>query len=230
MYSDLLKTPSKDTVIWHYFSLSKFLSLLNDSCLYFSRYDQLFDSMEGKLSSPDINLYAKFASGIPERIKKNGIGIGCGYINCWVMSEEELYLMWNTYSSLEEGIAIKSSIGKLIDSFDPSDPREVVISDIKYLDYENEYTFDKMEGRINALASYFCKRNYFSQEKELRLLYYDSKIKYHHNILGVKFNVSLESLIDEIYISPKAKKWFVDLIYEELKLHGINKRQRISRL
>ena len=65
--------------------------------------------------------------------------INTGFINCWVISNVELYLMWNTYSSLDKGLAIKTTIGNLIDSLDPCDDREVFISDVNYIDYYHDY-------------------------------------------------------------------------------------------
>lgn len=224
-----LTLPSKETVIWHYFSLAKFLSLLNDSKLYFPRSDKFEDQMEGRFSAADKNLYEIMGNpSMPERIEKGCAG--CAYINCWVMSEEELFLMWSAYSSLEEGIAIKSSVGNLISSLDASDTREIYISNVSYIDYEKQRTFDKTGRIVNALAPYFCKRKYFSQERELRLVHYDFHIRPHHNIEGMEFDVALETLIDEIWMAPKAHDWFVDMVNKELKLHDISIQAKISKL
>lgn len=215
-------TPDKETIVWHYFSLAKFLSLLNDKQLFFQRSDRFFDSKEGKLSSMDKRLYEYYhVSNLIDRAESGGLG--CCYVNCWVMSNVELYLMWSTYSSLCEGIAIKSTVGNLIKSLDPNEEKEVMISDVKYIDYESDYTFDKTGGMANAIAPYFCKRQYFSQEQELRLAHYDPNMRIHHNVYNMKFDVSLESLIDEVWIAPDAENWYVDLVKKELSFHGIDK-------
>ena len=218
-------TPPRETVIWHYFSLAKFLCLLNNSTLYFPRSDQFEDKMEGKMSVMDKKLYEKIARSVPEMIEK-GIN-GCFYINCWVMSDEELYLMWNTYSSLNEDIAIKSTVGNLIDSLDVNDKRNIIISKVNYINYEDD---DETGGFSNILAPHFCKRQYFKQENELRLVYYDYYIRPPHNILGINFAVSLNTLIDEIWISPKATKWYHDLVEKEIMLHGLSKKVLSSKL
>lgn len=220
-------TPDKGTIVWHYFSLAKFLSLLNDKQLFFLRSDLFFDTKEGKLSSMDKRLYNYYnASSIADRSERGGLG--CCYINCWVMSDVELYLMWNTYSSLKEGIAVKSTIGNLINALDPKETKDIIISDVKYIDYETEYTFDKTGGIANALAPYFCKRKFFSQEQELRLVHYDPYMRFSHNVYNMKFAVSLEKLIDEVWIAPEAEDWYVDLIKKELTLHGIGNPVFIS--
>lgn len=215
------RTPDRDTVIWHYFSLSKFLSLLNDKKLYFNRSDLFYDTKEGEISELDKNMLNSYSSDITYRIENNGLGYY--YVHCWVMYQEELYLMWNTYSSLEEGVAIKTTIGDLINSLDPNDPREIIISDVRYMDYENDYTFEKTGGIVNLLAPLFCKRRYFSQEKELRLVYHNHSMRLSENDKGVLFDVNLDKLINEIWVAPDATEWFYNLIDKEIKLHGISK-------
>ena len=149
--------------------------------------------------------------------------LGCTFINCWIMSDTEQYLMWTAYSSIDEGIAIKTTVGKLIDSLDPNDKRSIYISDVNYIDYESQYTFDKTGGFANLLAPFFCKGKYFKQEKELRMIYSDYEIDSRSPIEGVKFIVSLNNLIDEVWIAPKAKGWYEDVIKKELSLHNIKK-------
>ena len=146
------------------------------------------------------------------------------------MSNVELYLMWNTYSSIKKGIAIKSTIGHLIDALDSNDNRCIYVSDVKYIDYTQESTFTKAGGFANDLARYFCKRDYFQQEKELRLVYYDFKANLNDNMKGVNFKISLNTLIDEIWIAPKAEEWYETLINDELKLHKIKKKVKRSLL
>ena len=226
---EALSLPPSNTVIWRYLSLAKFISLLNDSKLFFSRSDKFEDCMEGKMSVMDKKIYESWgASNIAERMERGGLG--CAFINCWVMSEEELYLMWSAYSSLTEGVAVKSSIERLINSLDANDKREIYISDVQYLDYEKQNTFDKTGKILNALAPYFCKRSYFNQERELRMVHYDYKMRPNKDNCYVEFDVCLDTLIDEIWVSPKAAPWFVKLIDKELELHSINRKANISRM
>lgn len=211
-------------------SLDKFLSLLNDKQLFFAREDMFPDIKEGKRSILDLALYNNAVSGISDIIEKDPFG--CGFINCWVMSDVDLYLMWNTYSSLDKGIAIKSTIGNIIVSLDSNDERCVYISDVKYMDYSKDYTFDKAGGSANDFARYFCKRKYFEQENELRLVYYDYRMMLNdkQSPLGLKFSVSLDTLIDEIWIAPQANDWYENLIKEEIKKHGIAKPIKHSQI
>ncbi len=210
------KTPSRDTVIWRYLTLPKFLSLLNCEQLYFSRYDKFFDAQEGVLTDLD----KKFCDSITPRLSHK---IGCVYINCWVISDVELYLMWLAYSSIDEGVAIKTTVGNLIDSLDSKDERDIFISNVDYIDYQNQYTFDKSKGFVVLLAPFFCKGKYFQQENELRLVHIDFDLSCEDSVFGKLFSVSLETLIDEIWISPKAEAWFANVIESEITLHNLHK-------
>jgi len=203
-------------------SLSKFLSLINNEELYFARHDKFFDAQEGILSDPDKSFFDSKVPGISSRMKCENLG--CTYINCWIMSDTEQYLMWTAYSSIDEGIAIKTTVGNLIDSLDPNDKRSIYISDVNYIDYKSQYTFDKTGGFANLLAPFFCKGKYFEQEKELRLIYNNYEIDERNKIEGVQFKVSLDTLIDEIWIAPVARTWFEEIVKKELILHNIHKQ------
>lgn len=215
-------TPNRKTIIWRYMSLSKFLSLINNEELYFARHDKFFDAQEGILSDPDKSFFDSKVPGISSRMKCENLG--CTYINCWIMSDTEQYLMWTAYSSIDEGIAIKTTVGNLIDSLDPNDKRSIYISDVNYIDYKSQYTFDKTGGFANLLAPFFCKGKYFEQEKELRLIYNNYEIDERNKIEGVQFKVSLDTLIDEIWIAPVARTWFEEIVKKELILHNIHKQ------
>lgn len=215
-------TPNRKTIIWRYMSLSKFLSLINNEELYFARHDKFFDAQEGILSDPDKSFFDSKVPGISSRMKCENLG--CTYINCWIMSDTEQYLMWTAYSSIDEGIAIKTTVGNLIDSLDPNDKRSIYISDVNYIDYKSQYTFDKTGGFANLLAPFFCKGKYFEQEKELRLIYNNYEIDERNKIEGVQFKVSLDTLIDGIWIAPVARTWFEEIVKKELILHNIHKQ------
>jgi len=215
-------TPNRKTIIWRYMSLSKFLSLINNEELYFARHDKFFDAQEGILSDPDKSFFDSKVPGISSRMKCENLG--CTYINCWIMSDTEQYLMWTAYSSIDEGIAIKTTVGNLIDSLDPNDKRSIYISDVNYIDYKSQYTFDKTGGFANLLAPFFCKGKYFEQEKKLRLIYNNYEIDERNKIEGVQFKVSLDTLIDEIWIAPVARTWFEEIVNKELILHNIHKQ------
>jgi hypothetical protein len=56
--------PSDDTIIWRFMSLSKFLSLITQSALFFCQHARLKreDPYEGTLSRPNLELLQKMSS------------------------------------------------------------------------------------------------------------------------------------------------------------------------
>lgn len=213
-------TPPKDTVIWHYFTLPKFLWLIDTAQLYFARTDQFEDAKEGFATQADIKFWNKFGVNFYKDFI-SGDGIGCFYVNCWFMADKESYLMWKAYSSTTEGLAVKSTVGQLIDALDPNDNRDVYCSDVRYLNGENDSAYAKSDYAVNLMAPYFSKRSYFSSEKELRLLYSEANSRYANSPKGLNFNVDIGKLISEIYLAPQSPDWFHKLVYTEVEKAGL---------
>lgn len=212
-------TPKDSVIVWHYFSLSKFIGLLESSKLYFSRQDQFDDSGEGRLSQSDKVFLSKYGS-IAEHIESDEVG--CYYANCWTASKSDEYVLWHTYASLTDGIAIKSTVGRIKKALDANDERGVYIAKVKYIDETKGSTFSVSGGLVNVLSLAFSKRKYFNAEKELRLLYHDDDARLNdESPVGVLFHVDLTDLIDSIYVAPKAYPWFENAIAHMLKLYGL---------
>lgn len=228
MYSEHRDLPliNKNAIIWHYYSLSKFLGLLSTSSLYLCRHDQFDDSFEGAMSKKDEEFFESVIPGITNNMKKDSLG--CFYSNCWTKAEVDEYVMWNTYASLKDGVAIQSTASKLISSFDANDKRPVYVSDVQYIDYESDYTFKRTGGKANMIAPRFSKRPYFEAEKELRVLFWDTNGKFDNTLKGLDFKVDLNTLIECIYVAPGPYPWFKDVIEEIVKKYGLEKTVKRS--
>ena len=216
-------TPDNSKIVWHYFSLSKFIGLLDSSMLYFSRQDQFEDSGEGRLSQSDRAFLSKYGH-MAEQMESDGVG--CYYANCWTIAELDEYVLWNTYASLHDGIAIKSTVGRIKRALDSNDKRGVYIAKVQYYDELTGSTFSVSGGYINVLSLAFSKREYFKAEKELRLLYHDDEARLDDKSpIGLTFRVDLSELIDSIYVAPKSYPWFKEAIAHLLKRYGIDNIQ-----
>ena len=217
-------TPEDTRTVWHYFSLAKFIGLLESSELYFSRQDQFDDAGEGKLSRLDKQFLSKYPAGMVEHMESDKVG--CYYANCWTLSESDEYVLWNTYASLYDGIAVKSSVGRIKESLDSNDERSVYVAKVQYYDEVTGSTFGASGGIINLLSLAFSKRNYFKAEKELRLLFHDNDARLDDNSpRSVSFHVELNKLIEEIYVAPKSYPWFKDAIAHMIELYGLTRIQ-----
>ncbi len=214
-----LPQPNKEQTIWHYFSLAKFLGLIDKSSLYLCRHDKFDDSFEGGLSDKDIKYLDSIHPGISETIK--GDKVGCYYSNCWTKSDVDEYVLWNSYASLKDGIAIKSTVERLINSFDKADEKRVYVSDVQYIDYQKDYTFEKTGGRVNTMAPHFCKRPYFSSEKELRVMHPETEGKFSSSPEGIEVKINLSTLIESVYVAPFSFSWLSDVVSNILEKYGL---------
>lgn len=142
------QTPSNACTIWRYMSFAKFVWLIAQEKLYFARLDQHDDWWEGLIPKSwnyENQKYIRFNA----------------YINCWHMNSSESDSMWKIYGNQNgETVAIKSTVGHLIESFEKSSI-SVYIGKIDY-----------SERNIQQDNLYFpvtCKRKEFRHEKEMRL-------------------------------------------------------------
>ena len=155
---DVFETPELTQPIWKYLSFAKFVWLIANKSLYFSRLDHLEDSWEGLLPSK-FEKDDKRPSGKYLRFNK--------YINCWHMNDAESDAMWKVYgNSSHETVAIKSDVGSLIHALKAvpntgEEPKDVFIGKVNYV--ENNITLNNFYHQV------LYKRPPFAHEQELRL-------------------------------------------------------------
>lgn len=234
--------PPKDinVKVWRYMDLSKFLSLLETSSLYFTRSDKFIDPYEGsipKLNTDSIsNVFSEFDNSNEMRnelINLFNVTRKMTLINCWYLSEYESDAMWQIYSN--NGIAIQTTYNKLKESFNKS-IEDILIGQVKYIDYDTEAMV-----YLNAITPYLYKRRSFEHEKELRAVIWNPKT--HRNLTDENDNtfiendnvliefvehgklaeIDLDKLIESIYVSPTAPSWFYQLITPILKKYNLDK-------
>jgi len=129
------------------------------------------------------------------------------------MNEHESAAMWRLYLKSNEGIAVQSTYNKLRSSI--TDNENVNLGVVKYIDYETEW----IEGRVNLFTPFVHKRKSFEHEREVRavvmkLPMIEETIDSDPEIIssGLMIKVDVEQLIEQIYISPTAPDWFIDLV------------------
>ena len=133
-------------------------------------------------------------------------------INCWNEFKGESYALWKIYSDLNQGIMIKSSFERVINAFKES-KEKIYCSRVKYIDYDT----DSIDIG-NTMTPIVHKHKAYSYEDEIRLIHevsnvgwkYDWEKEKHKN--GIKINVNLHELINEIVISPFSSDWFTELV------------------
>ncbi len=200
--------PDDSTSIWRYMGFSKFLSLLNSSALYFTVANKFEDRWEGTIPITNkASLDPRIISFYEQHRATNAV-------NCWHQRERESATMWKSYTSGNEGIAIRSTLGRLKTCFRATEgtitsDAAVLVGQVKYLDYDRE-TLDVSNGFIPLLR----KRSFFSDEKEVRAVIGSPLLSnfFLQGLHGVRVPVDLDALIAEVFIDPVASDWFVDLV------------------
>lgn len=203
-----------DVILWKYMSLDKFIYLISENKLYFCRIDKFEDDRECTLTTIDKKIfrYNEKAKYYWERERTRY------FISCWIKANNELALMWNTYG--KKGIAIKTTVGKLIESLSEDTQHDIYISCVNYIDYKKESS--QATGKaLNALRIPMTKRNFFEQEKEVRLLYCDYNNK---NEIGHSLDINTKALIEGIKVYPNAPRYFIDIVNMELDRFGFDKQ------
>ena len=239
--------PEAHCNLWRYMDFAKYVSMLATSSLFFTRADKFNDLFEGakglrknknkwdkyylyffkmaiknppeghecNLTDQQIDLQAK-------KLLKNLEARGENdrkhtYVNCWHENTFESEAMWRLYSSfLDYAVAVKTSYKNLYLSLgrNPS----INIGRVKYIDLQHKYS------EING--AFWRKRKSFEHEKEVRAIIMDHK----HPNEGILINCDLSILVEEVFVSPRAKDWFVYLINDVNTKYGLNVKANRSEL
>lgn len=218
-YHEQFNTPNKETVIWKYMDLFKFLDLISSKELFMLRTDLFMDKSDGvnrntvehyKELLPSVTPFVlenfgTYQMQINQKVRKGS------FVNCWHINNHESSVMWDAYSNSNGGIAIKTTISKVIDSI--IDERNIYISEVEY-----------SNGPIpldNAYYPLVIKKPQFKDERELRLFYVEPDVvdpnsnKSYPNSIRIKLN--LENLFEEIYFHPLTELWVVESLKKIIK-------------
>ncbi len=201
----------------------KFQSLLDENALYLCRTDHLQDRFEGSYSRHQISVMEDWFTKINEthmiesereNRRKDRLKT---YISCWCMSSCDLDLMWKGYLRNPPGIAIKSSVRRLINICDKAvDNWPLDISMVTY--------FDHAGGRnINYFGTpttFLYKDNHFRLDNELRIIHYPNILEPTPDYVFLK--IDLKDLIENIVCQPRSEERSLKSIKESLNKVGLD--------
>lgn len=211
-----------NTSIWRYCDLGKLISLLSSKSLYFALAAVLNDPYEGALPRLGVEMLPReIRSQVPER---SAHVRNTHFVNCWHMNDYESAAMWQLYSRLEEGIAIRSTFARLRSCFQQAH-EDVYIGTIKYIDYRREKF-----NVGNLFESVLHKQKSFEHEHELRAIHTlpsnvetGDKRSNGPRFLGIPIVCDPDILIELIYVSPLAPKYFRDAVVTVCDRLGLKK-------
>jgi len=159
--------------IWRYMDFTKFVAMLESDSLYFARADCLGDPFEAAYTKPMVEKYY-VAKGETKEQEKDGKAFNAlvlnlaknwlksFYVNYWHINSGESAAMWKLYLKSDEGLAIQSTISRLIESANKSG-ETIHIGKVRYIDYNNA-SFDD----TNYYNRIIHKRISYEYERELR--------------------------------------------------------------
>lgn len=230
----------KKALVWRHMDFIKFFSLIATQKLFLPRSDKFGDVFEGSYPKADIVKRSKEFEDMIGRHDSNIDTITDGqsafakywrrmiYISCWHMNDYESAAMWGLYTKSNEAIAIQTTYENLVNAL----PATVFMGYVKYIDYEKDYF------RVNnPFYPFMHKRKSFAHDNEVRIIRQESSIIKNGELCfdksdkdGISVDVNLGSLIEKIYVAPKASAWYRDLVEEVLKKYAINKKPHLSDL
>jgi hypothetical protein len=241
---DIFAQPPDEAILWRYMDFTKFVSLLDRSTLYFARADTLGDRFEGSYSRANAELRPVWAQeqGLPADVfddlsEARKLGPLTHFISSWHWNDVESAAMWNLYLRSGDGIAIRSTFGRLCKSLS-DDPHRVYAGLVRYIDYETTAI-----PEANTFWPFVHKRRSFEHEREVRAVI--AEFEYFHNLRarmksewraqalalkeiddspdldidevlplppsGLHIAADLAELIEAVYVAPTAAPWFADL-------------------
>jgi hypothetical protein len=208
-------------------SLTKWLSLISSGELFFSRLDLVGDSHEGYLPPPGRIALATDSELFPGCNATDTIKILHNmawasrfhfYVNCWTMNRVESMAMWKLYAPTQEAVAIKTTVGKLLDVLENHESR-IFAGGVGYHDADARLELSDLAQLI------YIKRRAFEFEREFRLSQVSLTFRQSPELttlsldpnaipLGHSVSVRFGDFIDVVKIGPGCPPWVSQLVYE----------------
>jgi hypothetical protein len=221
------KLLSNDSKIWRFMDFPQLMALLEYHTLFFPKSTKLGSKYEGEYPYAKGEQNKTICKIFKDNKYYNKLQKECVFINCWHINDHESNLLWNYYAG-QNGIAIQSTFGRVIKSFDKS-PEIIFGGPVNYIDY-----FEDGMPDGNILFPFIHKPIFFKEERELRYLtYIDPKPEYYNDYLstdGKNINVNIDMLIETIYLSPSSQPWMFNLLKSIVKRYNLNKEVKVSKL
>jgi hypothetical protein len=242
-HSSFQNPPNIDIPLWRYMSFTRYLSLLRDRALHFSRYDSFEDRFEG--SYAQINFDQLIQRIAPQLQEPMGYGqdmleqedyvraitqdpghqrmplhrrqrnrVG---VNCWHMGPDESVAMWRTYVGSGEGVALRSTFRRLQRAFHGGDQPTVHIRMVHYTDHS------KAVPDQTPFDALLHKRNWYRYEQEVRAMCHYGGPDEDESAAAPKVfpvPVDIEELVEHVVVMPKAADWFICLAQEATDRFG----------
>jgi len=212
---------NRDSAIWRFMELWKFLSLLVESHLYFVSCDRLGDPFEGSFLPAEIlrsGITDEVRRGITDKLRSFRPG---AKVSCWYLSEWESAALWGVYASRKE-VAVQSTFNALKESLEGAN-HVIRIGLIRYMD-EAQEVFDG-DWALDHMKAFMWKRRFYEHERELRALILEPQ-----EPRGLSVPVDLHKLVRAVYLSPQLPCSFITVVKNLLARFDLDVPVQISSL
>ena len=206
---------NRNSTLWRYMPLPNFIKTVFSRSLWFNRADKFDDTFEGSVSEPTFNRSAtEFGEEATDSIQKIRVArLQAMFISCWQRSDRENALMWSAYAP--QGVAVQTTYSKLAAAL----PEQVHIGLVRYADFNKDLITPYPTTR------YFTKRDFFADEREVRVLFHDAvlgqRAEYDQPVTGRNFVVDLDSLLNSIVCRPYASADEIAMIRKIAEASGL---------
>ena len=131
--------------------------------------------------------------------------------------------MWEIYGQSKEAIAIKTTVGNLVNSLDISKyKRNFIEFTLAKVDYTPS---EQITGKLSYSAPFFIKRPHFRYESEVRLFLssYSGCEPTMDTPIGYSIPIDLAEAISEVFVHPDSQEWFLQSVQDLIKAFGFRK-------
>ncbi len=208
--------------LWRYMDFTKFVAMLVKKALHLSRVDKLGDAFEG--SFPDLPRFlGLFDEQDRQRYcdmkRKSESARKFYYASCWHGNDGEMDAMWKVYVRGNEGIAIRTTVGRLKKALEDA-TESLWIGEVKYPE-QHAWEIVPDDPLLHACMT---KRTCFKNEKEVRVIWHDedSQRLDCEGKDGKEIPCDLSILIEKVYLAPTKSTWFRPVIEDVLGKYQVN--------
>ena len=249
---DGINPPNDKDILWRYTNFEVFVNLLDTEALYFTRADKFEDPYEGFIPQSIMDAYKQslkrvtpevFVEAITKWYEASRKYVMC---NCWHQNVVESMAMWEKYHMRNSGVAIKTTMQNMKNSL--LSEYSIYIGKIDYDNTDDDrYMQNFLQSDIPLAKKltyfpYFRKRKEYEHEQEVRLIVDidpfirdaldNQTVENIDSILetglpdicdiGMLFNIDVNTLIDEVIVSPYAKDWITETLRSVVQKFGFN--------
>ena len=231
--------PIGNASLWRYMDFAKFVGLLKDRQLYFSRADCLGDRFEGakgvipnkakwdehylkffrdairnpppgnKCNFTDEEVELQAQRLLREMADSGQTELRTTYVSCWHESNVESEALWRLYCPPPSPGIAIRTTYSALNMSLGDDP-DISIGRVRYIDFQ--------KGFAGVSGAIFRKRESLSHEREVRAVIHDFSDR---DTLGKLRPIDLGQLIVAVIVSPFAPTWFDAILRETMSRFGV---------